>query len=125
MKRLLLSAVVLMGLGFISQSANAQMGMGAAPPDLVNCSGLNGVSAICLKNYSQSMITGVQTATSMSWGSNWIPLSIPPGGTQVIRIPSGWSGQVYMEVNTTGGSHVINGGRSFDIIRTTVVNIRW
>ena len=124
MKRLLLSAAVLVGLGFVSQNANAQMGMGGGP-DMVNCSGLSGVSAVCLKNYSQSTITGVQTAATSSWGSNWMPLNIPPGGTQIIRVPSGWSGMVYMEVNTTGGAHVINGNRPFDILRTTAVSIRW
>ena len=54
-----------------------------------------------------------------------VPLSIPPGGTQVIQVPGGWTGQVYMEVNTGSGTHVINGGRSFDIRSTTSVAIRW
>lgn len=102
-------------------------GHAQSPTGMVNCQALNGSPLICFKNESAFPIVGIQTSSSMAWGTDWTAPPggpIPPGGTTVIRLPSGWSGMKYMSVKTAdGGSHVINHGTMFDIYRVTSVTV--
>jgi hypothetical protein len=99
----------------------------AQPSQQVNCAVLANTPLMCVKNESAFPITAIIASSSAVFGSDWIPIpgsQILPGGTTIVRFPTGWGTNCIKYVGVRTASGQVHSYPSVDVCHSTSFIIR-